>query len=57
MTLNFVYSFSISGCYNKFSRKLSQTPWFINGEKKVDTSVQDLLCSLIAETVKAECTI
>ncbi|XP_011268962.1 putative tRNA pseudouridine synthase Pus10 [Camponotus floridanus] len=47
-------SIFIGGCYNKFSRKLSQTPWFINGEKKVDTSVQDLLCNLIAETVKAE---
>ncbi|XP_070164049.1 tRNA pseudouridine synthase Pus10 isoform X1 [Polyergus mexicanus] len=47
-------SIFIGGCYNKFSRKLSQTPWFINGEKKVDTSVQDLLCNLIAETMKAE---
>ncbi|XP_029162218.1 putative tRNA pseudouridine synthase Pus10 isoform X2 [Nylanderia fulva] len=47
-------SIFIGGCYNKFSRKLSQTPWFINGEKKVDTSVQDLLCNPIAETVKAE---
>lgn len=57
ITLNFLHSFLISGCYNKFSRKLSQTPWFINGEKKVETSVQDLLCNLIAETTKAECMI
>lgn len=57
IALNFLHSFTISGCYNKFSRKLSQTPWFINGEKKVDTSVQDLLCNLIAETMKAECMI
>jgi len=47
--------FKFSGRYNKFSRELSQTPWFINGEKKGETSVQDLLCNPIAETVKAEC--
>lgn len=50
-----LYNFKISGRYNKLSRKLSQTPWFINGEKKVETSVQDLLCNPIAEMVKAEC--
>ncbi|XP_011692515.1 PREDICTED: putative tRNA pseudouridine synthase Pus10 [Wasmannia auropunctata] len=44
----------IGGRYNKLSRKLSQTPWLINGEKKVETSVQDLLCNPIAEIVKAE---
>lgn len=47
-------SIFIGGRYNKLSRKLSQTPWFINGEKKVETSVQDLLCNPIAEIVKAE---
>ncbi|KAL0099333.1 hypothetical protein PUN28_020120 [Cardiocondyla obscurior] len=47
-------SLFIGGRYNKFSRKLSQTPWLINGEKKVETSVQDLLCNPIAEIVKAE---
>ncbi|XP_012536957.1 tRNA pseudouridine synthase Pus10 [Monomorium pharaonis] len=47
-------SIFIGGRYNKFSRKLSQTPWFINGEKKVETSVQDLLCNPMAEIVKAE---
>ncbi|XP_071571940.1 tRNA pseudouridine synthase Pus10 [Temnothorax nylanderi] len=44
----------IGGRYNKLSRKLSQTPWFINGEKKVETSVQDLLGNPIAEIVKTE---
>jgi len=50
-----LYNFKISGRYNKLSRELSQTPWFINGEKKVETSVQDLLCNPIAKAVKAEC--
>lgn len=49
-------SIFIGGRYNKLSRKLSQTPWFIgtSGRKRVETSVQDLLCNPIAETLKAE---
>ncbi|XP_020292252.1 putative tRNA pseudouridine synthase Pus10 [Pseudomyrmex gracilis] len=47
-------SIFIGGRYNKLSRELSQTPWLINGEKKVEFSVQDLLCNPIAEAVKAE---
>ncbi|XP_043265325.1 tRNA pseudouridine synthase Pus10 isoform X2 [Colletes gigas] len=40
--------------YNKLSRELSQTPWFINGEKKMQTSVQDILCNPIAEAIGAQ---
>ncbi|XP_015586235.1 putative tRNA pseudouridine synthase Pus10 isoform X1 [Cephus cinctus] len=47
-------SIYIGGRYNKFSRDLSQTPWFINGEKKVGTSVQELLCEKIVEFVRAD---
>lgn len=43
------------GRYNKLSRELSQTPWFINGEKKMQTSVQDILCNPIAEVIRAQC--
>lgn len=55
---DFLYNLRILGRYNKLSRKLSQTPWFIgtSGRKRVETSVQDLLCNPIAETLKAECT-
>ncbi|XP_057324954.1 tRNA pseudouridine synthase Pus10 [Microplitis mediator] len=47
-------SLFIGGRYIKLSRKLSQTPWFVNGEKKMETSVQDLLCDLIVKYTKAE---
>ncbi|XP_031835606.1 pseudouridine synthase 10 [Nomia melanderi] len=47
-------SIFIGGRYNKLSREISQTPWFINGEKKMETSVQDLLCNPIADAVKAQ---
>lgn len=32
------------GRYQKFSRTLCQTPWFIEGEKHMDTSIQELIC-------------
>ncbi|KAK1124840.1 hypothetical protein K0M31_006196 [Melipona bicolor] len=47
-------SIFIGGRYNKLSRELSQTPWFINGEKKMQTSVQDILCTPITEITKAQ---
>lgn len=47
-------SIFVGGRYIKLSRQLSQTPWFINGEKKMETSVQDILCEPITEAVKAE---
>ncbi|XP_043506819.1 tRNA pseudouridine synthase Pus10 [Frieseomelitta varia] len=47
-------SIFIGGRYNKLSRELSQTPWFINGEKKMQTSVQDILCTPIIEVTKAQ---
>lgn len=35
----------IAGRYNKYSRLLSQTPWLIEGIKKHETSVQELICT------------
>ncbi|XP_066598990.1 tRNA pseudouridine synthase Pus10 isoform X2 [Prorops nasuta] len=47
-------SIFIGGRYNKFSRSLSQTPWFVNGERKMESSVQDLLCAPIVKALKAQ---
>ena len=33
----------VGGRYCKFSRRLSQTPWVVDGEKKMETSVQELI--------------
>jgi len=33
----------IGGRYNKYSRSLSQTPWFIDGARRGDTSVLELI--------------
>ena len=37
----------VGGRYCKFSRDLPQTPWFIEGIRKAETSVQELLCDPI----------
>ncbi|XP_076291808.1 pseudouridine synthase 10 [Lasioglossum baleicum] len=47
-------SIFVGGRYSKLSREISQTPWLIKGEKKMSTSVQDLLCNPIADVVKAQ---
>ncbi|XP_076442990.1 tRNA pseudouridine synthase Pus10-like isoform X2 [Babylonia areolata] len=37
----------VAGRYQKYSRELSQTPWIIDGELKMQSSVQDLVCQVI----------
>lgn len=43
----------LAGRYNKYSRQLSQTPWIIDGEKRVMSSVQELIVDVIKEHIKA----
>ncbi|KAK3890557.1 hypothetical protein Pcinc_005531, partial [Petrolisthes cinctipes] len=40
--------------YNKYSRELPQTPWFVEGERKQSTSVQELLSAILNNTIKAQ---
>ena len=44
----------IVGKYNKFSRCLSQTPWYVDGEKKMNTSVQELIIGEIEKIIPSE---
>ena len=41
----------LAGRYNKFSRKLSQTPWVVDGVKKTEHSIQELICSKLQDEV------
>ncbi|KAK3892758.1 hypothetical protein Pcinc_003346 [Petrolisthes cinctipes] len=43
-----------AGRYNKYSRELPQTPWFVEGERKQSTSVQELLSAILNNTIKAQ---
>ncbi|XP_046459555.1 tRNA pseudouridine synthase Pus10-like isoform X2 [Daphnia pulex] len=47
-------SIHIAGRYQKFSRKLCQTPWLIEGEKHMDTSIQELICKHLEPFFKTE---
>uniref|UniRef100_A0A182PKA0 tRNA pseudouridine(55) synthase n=1 Tax=Anopheles epiroticus TaxID=199890 RepID=A0A182PKA0_9DIPT len=38
----------LAGRYNKFSRELSQTPWMIDGKRKMEGSVQETIGVIIA---------
>lgn len=43
----------VAGRYNKYSRTLPQTPWILDGMRKVDTSVQELICPQIVAAFRA----
>ncbi|CAF0922159.1 unnamed protein product [Adineta ricciae] len=44
----------IAGRYNKYSRTLSQTPWIIDGIRKADTSVEELIALPISKLISAK---
>ncbi|XP_051939748.1 putative tRNA pseudouridine synthase Pus10 isoform X2 [Hippocampus zosterae] len=35
----------VAGRYNKFCRSLPQTPWFINGQRRMESSVEELVAA------------
>ena len=43
----------VAGRYNKFSRTLPQTPWVVEGVKKVETSIQELICDQLLQVIPA----
>ncbi|KAM8946944.1 tRNA pseudouridine synthase Pus10 [Pelodytes ibericus] len=44
----------IAGRYNKYSRTLPQTPWVIDGERKMESSVEELITEHLVAVFKAE---
>ncbi|XP_076035082.1 pseudouridine synthase 10 isoform X2 [Oratosquilla oratoria] len=44
----------VAGRYNKYSRELPQTPWFVEGERRIESSVQELICHLVTTEIKAD---
>ncbi|CAF1064698.1 unnamed protein product [Adineta steineri] len=44
----------VAGRYNKYSRTLSQTPWVIDGIRKAETSVEELIALPISKLVNAK---
>ncbi|XP_074062857.1 tRNA pseudouridine synthase Pus10 isoform X2 [Macrotis lagotis] len=44
----------VAGRYNKYSRNLPQTPWIIDGERKLESSVEELISNQLLTVFKAE---
>ncbi|XP_015280978.1 PREDICTED: putative tRNA pseudouridine synthase Pus10 [Gekko japonicus] len=44
----------VAGRYNKYSRTLPQTPWIIDGERKMESSVEELISEHLMTTFKAD---
>ncbi|XP_039743002.1 tRNA pseudouridine synthase Pus10 isoform X1 [Pteropus medius] len=44
----------VAGRYNKYSRNLPQTPWIIDGERKLESSVGELISGHLLTVFKAE---
>jgi tRNA pseudouridine synthase 10 len=38
-----------AGRYNKYSRELSQTPWLVEGERRIESSVQEFISKPLEE--------
>uniref|UniRef100_A0A8C5MAB0 tRNA pseudouridine synthase Pus10 n=1 Tax=Leptobrachium leishanense TaxID=445787 RepID=A0A8C5MAB0_9ANUR len=44
----------VAGRYNKYSRNLPQTPWVIDGERKMESSVEELITEHLMAVFKAD---
>lgn len=44
----------VAGRYNKYSRTLPQTPWVIDGERKMESSVEELITEQLMAVFKAD---
>ncbi|XP_024252384.1 tRNA pseudouridine synthase Pus10 [Oncorhynchus tshawytscha] len=44
----------VAGRYNKFSRTLPQTPWVIDGERRMESSVEELIAAPLFSSFRAE---
>ncbi|XP_068135707.1 tRNA pseudouridine synthase Pus10 isoform X1 [Hyperolius riggenbachi] len=44
----------VAGRYNKYSRTLPQTPWVIEGERKMESSVEELITEQLMALFKAD---
>ncbi|XP_075871759.1 tRNA pseudouridine synthase Pus10 [Nelusetta ayraudi] len=44
----------VAGRYNKFCRSLPQTPWLINGERMMESSVEELIAANILSSFRAD---
>lgn len=44
----------LGGRYNKYSRELPQTPWLVDGERRMDTSVNELITDVVQKWIMCD---
>jgi tRNA pseudouridine synthase 10 len=44
----------VAGRYNKYSRDLSQTPWVVDGERRTESSIEEMICIHLKDATKAK---
>ncbi|KAI4796775.1 hypothetical protein KUCAC02_026771 [Chaenocephalus aceratus] len=44
----------VAGRYNKYSRSLPQTPWVIDGERRMESSVEELIAESVLSSFRSE---
>ncbi|XP_037545928.1 putative tRNA pseudouridine synthase Pus10 [Nematolebias whitei] len=44
----------VAGRYNKFCRSLPQTPWLIDGERRMESSVEELIAAPVLSVFRAD---
>ena len=44
----------VVGRYNKYCRHVSQTPWLVDGGKKTNTSIEEVICENANQHIKAK---
>ncbi|KAK2161855.1 hypothetical protein LSH36_108g01106 [Paralvinella palmiformis] len=44
----------IAGRYNKYSRDLSQTPWVVDGERRTESSIEEMICAHLQKATQAK---
>ncbi|RXG68625.1 putative tRNA pseudouridine synthase Pus10 [Armadillidium vulgare] len=47
-------SLYLAGRYNKYSRTLPQTPWFVSEDRRFNSSVQELICEPLKKSIRSE---
>jgi tRNA pseudouridine synthase 10 len=55
LAVKFEYAYVfVAGRYNKYSRTLSQTPWVIDGKRKSESSVEELIAEHVVRLFEAD---
>lgn len=44
----------LGGRYNKYTRELPQTPWVVDGERRMESSVNELITDIVQKYIECD---